>query len=107
MVGCQVKYYLDAVHRRARHAWLAKIGLYESDVPALQVMLDIAAPAARKIVHYAHFCAALQQRIDEMRTDERCASGYKNSLIIPDGALPVFPERLVLGLMRISLTHSL
>jgi hypothetical protein len=65
-------------------------------VPALQVMLDIAQPPARKIVHHANFRAALHQRIYKTRTDKRCTSSDKNFLIVPDGALQVSLARLLL-----------
>jgi hypothetical protein len=79
----------DPVHCRARDARFAEIGFDECDATALQMVLDVALPAARKIVHNADFRAALEKRVNEMRTDERCATSDENLPVIPDDALPI------------------
>ena len=95
MVGGEMKHDFDALHRRARDAGLAQIGFDESDATALEMLLDVAEPAAGEVVHDAHLRAAFDKRVHQMRPDERSSAGYQNFLTIPDDALLFRSRRLL------------
>ena len=88
VVGRQMEYNLDAIHRGARNARLAEVGFDERDAAGRDVVLDIAEVAARKVVNHMDLRAAFQELIYEMRTYEGCSARDENFLMIPDDALP-------------------
>ena len=93
MVGGQMEDDIDAFHRRARHARLAQVGLHKRDAARLDVLLDVARPAAGEVIHDVHLGAARKQRVHQVRTDERRTPSNENFLMIPDDALHCFRER--------------
>lgn len=88
VVGRQMEYNFDALHRRARNAGLSEIGFDERDAAGLDMVLDVAKVAAREIVNHMDLRAAFQKLIYEMRANERCSARDENFLMIPDDALP-------------------
>jgi hypothetical protein len=51
--------------------------LDELDVVRAREVLQVAPAARAEIVEDEHFVAARDQRVDEVRPDEACASGYQ------------------------------
>lgn len=70
MIGGKMEHNFDALHCRARDAWLAKIGFDKRDAAGFDVVFDVAEAAAGEIVYHVNFRAAFQKLIHEMRTDE-------------------------------------
>lgn len=95
VVSGKMKHNFDSIHRRARDTRLAQIRFHKSDVSTIQMLLDVAEPAAREIVHHTHLRAAFDKRVHQVRPDEGSPSRDQNLLTIPDDGLPFFPVRLL------------
>jgi len=66
MVRGEVKHEVNVLHRTSCHTKVTKVSLVELDSPGVNVFLDVVQDTAAKIVHHAHTCTSLDQRIHDM-----------------------------------------
>jgi hypothetical protein len=78
VVGGEMKYRMDSLHRCARDARFAQIGANEFNVSRGDVAGNVAKMPARQIVNDANFRAALNELIGKGRTDKRRSSCNQN-----------------------------
>ena len=98
----QVEHIVHALAGAVGRARRQQVRLHQLDHAAVEVALDVFRGAAREVVHHTHVaCAALDQAIDHVRADERCAAGDQDAL-----ARPVERTRVVLILVLLQCLGS-
>jgi hypothetical protein len=69
---------VDAAHGLVDHLRVIEIALRELDAAGLDVRTDVVEPPAREVVHHPHLRALRDERVHQVRSDERRASGHEN-----------------------------
>ena len=70
MISGKVEDNCNAIHGLASDARLAQVRFNKLDPAIRNMLLDIAQPPAREIVHYTHTGSAFDERIHQVRPDE-------------------------------------
>jgi hypothetical protein len=83
MIGGQMKYRVDALHRRAGNTRLPQVRLGKFDFSAGDVLLDIVAMPARQIIDNADFRAPREKVIRKRRADEGGSACHQYKLSAP------------------------
>jgi hypothetical protein len=81
-----MKNHLNALHGCAGYARFSEIGFEEGYVTVFEMGSDVTHSATGEVIDDVDFGATLNERVNEMRSDEGCAAGYENLLISPDNA---------------------
>ena len=75
VVGGQVKHGVDARNRLTRDFRVQEVGLRELDRAGVDVALEVGQLSTAQVVHDTHPRAGRDQRVDQVRADERRAAG--------------------------------
>src|SRR5690606_6731782 len=83
VVGCQVEDDLHPVDRPIDDALIGPVALAELDGAGLDVRADVVEPATAQVIDDPYAGPALDECVDEVRSDEGRASGDERPAITP------------------------